>query len=69
MYTLSHCCGRSNVCFEFCFVGCLIQNDFGDTALVTAVDKGYTEIVEILVKAGANVNFRNKVRPLMTNSH
>ena len=51
------------------FVDCLMQDDFGDTALVAAVDKGHTEIVEILVKAGANVNFRNKVKPLMTISH
>ena len=40
---------------------CLVQNDFGDTALVAAVDKGYLHIVEILVKNGSNVNYRNKV--------
>ena len=47
----------------------LLQDDFGATALVAAVDEGHIEIVEILVKAGANVNFRNKVRPLMTISY
>ena len=47
----------------------LLQNDFGITALVPAVVQGHTEIVEILVKAGANVNFRTKVRPLMIISH
>ena len=41
-----------------------MQDDVGVTALVAAVQRGHTEIVEIFVKAGANVNFRNKVRPL-----
>ena len=40
----------------------LIQNDFADTALVAAVDKGHIMIVDILVKAGANMNYKNKVR-------
>ena len=47
------------------------QNDFGDTALITAVDHGHHKVVEILLNHGANVNLRNKVhvRPLMTISH
>ena len=42
---------------------CLVQNDFGNTALVVAVDEGHLHIAEILVKNGANVNYRNKVIP------
>ena len=44
---------------------CLVQNEFGDTALVTAVNKGHLHVAEILVKNGADVNFRNKVRALI----
>ena len=43
----------------------IIQDDFGDTALVTAVDKGHFHVAEILVKNGADVNYRNKVRALI----
>ena len=43
----------------------LLQDGFGNTALVAAVDKGHLHIVEILVNHGANVNLRNKVRPLI----
>ena len=42
-----------------------IQDDFGETALVTAVNKGHLHVVEILVKNGADVNYRNKVRALI----
>ena len=46
---------------------CLIyvQDDFRDTALVTAVDKGHLHVAEILVKNGADVNYRNKVKTLI----
>ena len=42
-----------------------MQDDFGDTALVTAVDKGHLHIAEVLMKNGADVNYRNKVRALI----
>ena len=44
---------------------CLVQDDIGDTALVTAVDKGHLHVAEILVENGADVNYRNKVRALI----
>ena len=47
---------------------CLTQNDFGDTALVAAVDNGHFHVAEILVKNGADVNYRNKVRVLIPGS-
>ena len=46
-------------------IHCLLQNDFGNTALVTAVNRGHVHVAEILVKNGANVNYRNKVRALI----
>ena len=39
-----------------------MQDDVGDTALVTAVVKGHLHVAEILVKNGADVNYRNKVK-------
>ena len=42
-----------------------VQDDFGETALVTAVDHGHLHVAEILVKNGADVNYRNKVRALI----
>ena len=47
-------------------VPCLayVQDDFGETALVTAVNKGHLHVAEILVKNGADVNYRNKVIPV-----
>ena len=33
----------------------------GETALMRAVWKGYTEIVDVLVKAGANKDLQNEV--------
>ena len=48
---------------------CLFQDDFGETALVAAVNRGHTHIVDILMKNGSNVNQRNKVRVLITVSH
>ena len=43
----------------------LVQNDIGETALVTAVVKGHVHATEVLVKNGADVNYRNKVRVLI----
>ena len=43
----------------------IIQDDFGETALVIAVNKGHLHVAEILVKNGADVNYRNKVRALI----
>ena len=43
----------------------IIQNDFGETALVVAVRQGHLHIAEILVKNGADVNYRNRVRALI----
>ena len=40
----------------------IMQDDFGNTPLMTAVHQGHTNIVEILVKQEANVNYQNKVR-------
>ena len=42
-----------------------MQDEFGDTALVAAVNKGHLHIAEILVKNRADLNYRNKVRPLI----
>ena len=33
----------------------------GETALMKAADDGYTEIVDVLVKAGANKDLQDKV--------
>ena len=37
----------------------IIQDE--DTALIKAVREGRTEVVSLLLKAGANVHLRNKV--------
>ena len=42
-----------------------VQDDFRETALVTAVNKDHLHVAEILVKNGADVNYRNKVRALI----
>ena len=47
----------------------LVQDDVCNTPLMAAIHKGHTHVVESLVKYGANVNYRNKVRPSITNSH
>ena len=44
----------------------IMQDNLGDTPLMAAIHQGHTHIVEILVKHGANVNHRNKVRPSIT---
>ena len=43
----------------------LVQDDFGETALGAAVNEGHLHVAEILVKNGADVNYRNKVRALI----
>ena len=48
---------------------CLVQDDFGDTALVTAVNRGHLHVAEILVENGADVNYRNMVRALIPVTH
>ena len=45
-----------------CELSCLTQDDIGETALITAVRQGHYEVVDILLRHGANVNLRNKVR-------
>ena len=47
----------------------IMQDDIGNTPLVAAIHQGHTHIVEVLLKHGANVNYRNKVRPWITISH
>ena len=47
----------------------ILQDDFSETALVAAVNKGHTHIADILVRNGANVNYWDKVRALITISH
>ena len=46
-----------------------MQDEFGETALIAAINKGHTDVVENLINAGANVNYRTKVRSLTTISH
>ena len=41
------------------------QDNIGETALVAAVGQGHLHVAEILVKNGADVNYRNKVRALI----
>ena len=41
---------------------CPVQDDFGETALAAAVRKGHLHVAEILVKNGADVNYRDNVR-------
>ena len=53
--------------YELCPI--VSHNDFGDTPLITAVVHGHHKVVEVLLNHGANVNLRNKVRPLMAISH
>ena len=44
---------------------CLVQDsDFWETALVAAVRQGHLHVAEILVKNGADVNYKNKVIPV-----
>jgi ankyrin repeat protein len=47
---------------EYIKSGCNIniQNNYGDTLLHIASERGYTEIVKLLLKYKADVNIRNK---------
>jgi len=38
-----------------------LTSQHGSTPLHAAADKGYIQVVEILIKSGANVNATNKV--------
>ena len=39
----------------------IIQNEWGDTALIEACGKGYMMIAALLIEKGAIVNYQNKV--------
>ena len=41
-----------------------MQEKLGETALITASDKGHLETVKLLLHRGASVNFQRKVRVL-----
>ena len=51
-------------CSMFLCMNVLLQD--GHTALTGACDGGSAEVVQILIKAGANTNYRMKVRSLTT---
>ena len=42
----------------------LMQNNFGDTALIAASQKGHIECATVLLNHKANVNYQRKVRLL-----
>ena len=42
----------------------LMQNEFGGTALIAAVDQGHISTAALLLVHGADVNKQNKVRLL-----
>ena len=44
-----------------CFLTCSVWLQDGETLLYCAVDNGHDKIVEMLIRAGANVNTDNKV--------
>ena len=46
-----------------------MQSEFGETALIAAINQGHTDVVETLIRAGANVNYMTKVRSLTTICH
>ena len=50
----SHICGLSQ----------LMQDDRGETALFAASQEGHLETATLLLKSGALVNYKSKVRPL-----
>ena len=63
-----HTCSDSPVCDEPFYevisvslhMSVITQN--GDTALMTAVREGRTEVVSLLLEAGANIHLQNKVK-------
>ena len=58
VHVLCVCCTH----FVLVVVSCFLQDEFAKTALSVACYKGHTIIADILVKNGANVNYRDKVR-------
>ena len=46
----------------------LMQNEFGDTALIAASYQGHIECATVLLKHRADVNYQNKVRLLYAGS-
>ena len=50
------------IVYQSISVCCLFQTDSGETALVAAIGKGNIQIVDVLVKNGANINYQTKVR-------
>ena len=42
----------------------LMQNEFGDTALIAASEQGHIKCATVLLKHGADVNYQRKVRLL-----
>ena len=40
----------------------LMQNEFGETSLITAIGHGHLGTASLLLDLGANVNKQNKVR-------
>ena len=42
----------------------LMQNEFGNTALIAAVEQGHISTAALLLDHGADVNKQNKVRLL-----
>ena len=53
--------------YEACPI--VLQDDFGETALIAAVNRHHHKVAEILLNHGANIRLSNKVRPLMAISH
>ena len=49
---------------KFVALSKLMQNKFGNTALITACEQGNIECATVLLKHRANVNYQNKVRLL-----
>ena len=64
---LTHCRNFSVVELAIVFP-CLayVQDDFRETALLIAVNRSHLHVAEILVKNGADANYRNKVRALIS---
>ena len=48
-------------CYKWCTALCAHTNYNVETALMLAARGGYTEIVKIVVEAGADITLRNKV--------
>ena len=42
-----------------------MQNDLGFTALMIACQEGEVEVADLLIERGAEVEYHNKVRPLV----